>query len=344
MVPSYITCEVHQSARWSTFFAGLVLDLIALTFLVGIGSRSSTVAVREPLATSHSIRLVAPVVYEAPRPVPPPAQVAKLEPPKLSPLIKHMRIGMSQLSPVGAKAVRTNALEIPKVVACLPPSEKPAPAPAVKPNVFASAKSDTATAALPARKVQTGGFGDPTGLPSVGDPAHNTDNTVSAVRVGSFTLPQGPGQGNGTSGSGGAGGVVRSSGFSDRGTSQTVATRNDGGIKSSGFGDAAAQTIDANVRAPQKRADLQPVQIIFKPSPEYTAEARRRRVEGEVLLDVVFTASGSLHINRVVKGLGYGLDDKALAAAEQIRFHPAMREGQPYDCAALVHIRFELAE
>ena len=45
-----------------------------------------------------------------------------------------------------------------------------------------------------------------------------------------------------------------------------------------------------------------------------------------------------------VKGLGYGLDDSALAAAEHIRFRPARRDGQPYDCAALVHIVFELSE
>jgi protein TonB len=76
----------------------------------------------------------------------------------------------------------------------------------------------------------------------------------------------------------------------------------------------------------------------------YTAEARRRGVEGEVLLEVVFSASGSLHINRVVKGLGYGLDDSALAAAQRIQFRPARRDGQPYDCATLVHMVFELAD
>jgi hypothetical protein len=46
----------------------------------------------------------------------------------------------------------------------------------------------------------------------------------------------------------------------------------------------------------------------------------------------------------VVKGLGHGLDDSALAAAQRIKFHPARRDGQPYDCAALVHMVFELAD
>ena len=57
-----------------------------------------------------------------------------------------------------------------------------------------------------------------------------------------------------------------------------------------------------------------------------------------------FGANGSLHVNRIVKGLGYGLDNNALVAAQRIQFRPARRDGQPYDCAALVHIVFELAE
>ena len=68
------------------------------------------------------------------------------------------------------------------------------------------------------------------------------------------------------------------------------------------------------------------------------------RVEGEVLLEITFTASGELRIQRVVKSLGHGLDEAAQRAAEQIRFKPAKRDGQPYDSTALVHINFQLAE
>jgi len=58
----------------------------------------------------------------------------------------------------------------------------------------------------------------------------------------------------------------------------------------------------------------------------------------------MFTASGELRIQRVVRGLGHGLDEAAQRAAEQIRFRPAKRDGQAYDSVALVHINFELAE
>ena len=72
-----------------------------------------------------------------------------------------------------------------------------------------------------------------------------------------------------------------------------------------------------------------PVEITFKPNPVYTDEARSLKLEGEVLLEVSFSANGTLHVNRVVRGLGHGLDEAAIAAANKIRFKPALRDGQP---------------
>jgi len=82
---------------------------------------------------------------------------------------------------------------------------------------------------------------------------------------------------------------------------------------------------------------------LFKPKPIYTDAARAKKIEGEVLLQIVFTASGDVKVERVVQGLGYGLDDSAQAAARQIRFHPAQQNGQPVDSAAIVHIVFQIA-
>jgi TonB family protein len=86
-----------------------------------------------------------------------------------------------------------------------------------------------------------------------------------------------------------------------------------------------------------------PAEIIFKPTPVYTQEARSLRIEGEVLLEVVLEASGSMRVVRVVRGLGHGLDDNAVKAAEQIRFKPATRDGQPSDSTVVLHIIFQLA-
>jgi len=62
-----------------------------------------------------------------------------------------------------------------------------------------------------------------------------------------------------------------------------------------------------------------------------------------VVLDMVFLSNGSIQVNRVVSGLGHGLDEAATRAAQQIKFKPARREGQPVDFPARVRIEFRLA-
>jgi TonB family protein len=80
-----------------------------------------------------------------------------------------------------------------------------------------------------------------------------------------------------------------------------------------------------------------------KPRPEYTAEARSLKIEGDVRLDVVFLANGTIQMNKVVSGLGHGLDEAAIRAAQQIKFKPAKRQGEPVDYPAVIRIEFRLA-
>ena len=86
-----------------------------------------------------------------------------------------------------------------------------------------------------------------------------------------------------------------------------------------------------------------PVEIVFKPTPEYTDEARSARVEGTVSLELEFTAAGDVRVLRVVRGLGHGLDEAAHRAALGIRFKPAESDGRPVDSRATVHITFRLS-
>jgi TonB family protein len=86
-----------------------------------------------------------------------------------------------------------------------------------------------------------------------------------------------------------------------------------------------------------------PVEILVKPRPDYTDEARKQRIEGEVLLRVLFTSTGEVRVQEVTRGLGYGLNENAVRAAENIRFKPAQRAGQAVDSTAIVHIVFQLA-
>ena len=67
------------------------------------------------------------------------------------------------------------------------------------------------------------------------------------------------------------------------------------------------------------------------------------KVEGDVVIDLIFKANGTIQINKVVTGLGHGLDDSALRAAQQIKFKPAKLQGEPVDFPARVRIQFRLA-
>jgi TonB family protein len=224
----------------------------------------------------------------------------------------------------------------------LPDVKPQIPRPPVKTNVFSTGSSATPTMAAAPSKVQTGGFGDPNGMPAQDTHGH----PVTIAQAGSFDMPSGPGYGNGTGGSHGARGVVASTGFGSG-----VATGNGSGISGSrgtvrqgGFGDAdvvsASQPKPKSVEPVVKTL---PVEITFKPHPVYTDEGRQLKIEGEVLIAVVFSANGQVRIVKVVRGLGHGLDESAVRAAEKIQFKPAVRDGHPADSEAVLHIEFQLA-
>jgi TonB family protein len=116
-----------------------------------------------------------------------------------------------------------------------------------------------------------------------------------------------------------------------------------GNVRLAGFGEAAGE---APVQRPRERPATAldvAVEIVSKPSPLYTEQARQQRVEGEVVLEVVFDASGELRVLRVLSGLGFGLDEAAVRAAEKISFKPARRDGRPVDHTATLRVVFRLA-
>jgi TonB family protein len=219
-----------------------------------------------------------------------------------------------------------------------PPTLQPAnalPSKLVYTGSFGS--SAQPTIAAPIQKVQTGGFGDPDGLKGQGKQGAH----MVVTQTGSFDMPNGPGKGNGTGGANGAQGVVASAGFGNgiaQGSNATIRAA----VQTSGFGSqevshAAAKTLT------DTSASTASVEITFKPRPAYTEDAKALRLEGEVLLEVLFGANGQLHVNRVVKGLGHGLDENAMAAANKMQFKPAMRNGLTVDSTAIVHVVFQMA-
>jgi TonB family protein len=114
-------------------------------------------------------------------------------------------------------------------------------------------------------------------------------------------------------------------------------------VGSAGFGMTQSQSSPRNSSNAATGQRLSPVVVETTPKPLYTDEARRLHVEGEVLLQVVFQSSGKVHVLSVIKGLGHGLDEAAIRAAERIHFNPAQSAGQSVDSTAVVHIVFALS-
>jgi len=329
-------------ARWGSFGAGLGLEFIALAALVVI-----------PMLMPQKLELVRrywTTPIEAPpivawKPQPPPKPVAKpapVKPPVIAKVVPKVappeieapkpKVYSPVFSPPVAKPVtarkNTKAPDMPEVAKAFPTENT------------SLGSSAIPTIKKPREEVQTGGFGDPNGLPA----NNRTGHAANVNALGSYDLPPGPGTGNGTGGSKGAKGVVASTGF---GNGVAVGGKGSGGhgaVQQGVFADEHAAAPAAKVKpAAAAVSNTTPVQILFKPKPIYTDAARAKKIEGEVLLQIVFTASGDVKVERVVQGLGYGLDDSAQAAARQIRFHPAQQNGQPVDSAAIVHIVFQIA-
>ena len=301
--------------------------------------------------------IIKPIVYEAPKkepltitlvdtPVPvnhASQPIRKLTPPP----VEEIKQALKLPAPVIPKPKVEEEVQAPKVqvAANKPVIDIPAPKiprELVKTNVFTTGSSAPPTIARAPEKVQTGGFGDPNGLPAQDAKGKPTN----IAKVGSFDLPNGGGSGNGTGGDKGIKGVVASSGFGN-GVAQgdgsgKVSGSRVGGVRSSGFGDTAApapKTTREVAAAPRTT----PVEVLSKPTPVYTEEGKRLKIEGEVLLEVSFEAAGKVRVIRVMRGLGHGLDEAAVRAAEQIHFKPASRDGQPADSSAVLHIVFQLA-
>jgi TonB family protein len=332
--------------NWRTFATsyGLLTGLILLLILFGIIMPDTLLIT----ANYHVTELIArpplrPEALPKPKPLPVHAKLLPREPvfqaPKL--IVPHE---------IRAPKPQPQEIEPPKVAmnnfapAVLKPTSGARPV-LIHTGEFAGS-SVTPTVNAPIEKVQTGGFGDPNGLKPSANSKPNGKLIASAA--GSFDMPVGPGQGNGSGGAKGIKGTVASADF---GNGVATAGQGDGrrsgrgsaGVQSSGFGSQQIAQNTPHIQRVDSGPPTTSVEITYKPSPVYTDEARNLKLEGEVLLEVEFLASGQLHVNRVVRGLGHGLDETAVAAANKMRFKPAMRNGQAMDSTAIVHVVFQLA-
>jgi TonB family protein len=329
---------------WRTLATSYGIECLLILFLINVGLIWPD---RMQIAQKYHVTEIIPMPGLQPKPLQPkkaaPVLKAKLLPPpttfaapKL--VVPHEIRREAPPREVEAPKVVVNTFAAPALKEV---SGGARPALIIHTGEFGSSATPTINA--PVQKVQTGGFGDPNGIKGTG----KENARLVAANTGAFDLPQGAGTGNGAGGANGIKGTIASAGFGNgiasggNGDGRSNG-RGSGSIQTGGFGAQQVQQGGVKVQV-DNGPPTNPVEITFKPNPVYTDEARNLRLEGEVLLEVMFSANGQLHVNRVVRGMGHGLDEAAVAAANKMRFKPALRNGQPVDSTAIVHVVFQLA-
>jgi TonB family protein len=317
--------------RWGSFGAGLGLECVALTALVVL----PLLMPQKFEAAQHYwvTPLEAPVI-EAWKPQPPPKpvivkrEVVEETPKPVVVELPKPKIYNPVITAPVTKQVVARKIQAPDM------TEVAKAFPDPNPTLGSSA---VPTLRKPRESVQTGGFGDPNGVPANG----KTDRNVNINQLGGFDMPNGPGSGNGTGGAKGAKGVIASTGFGNGVAAGSPGGGGHGSVQQGIFDQKAADA--PKVKQTAAVSNTKPVEILSVPHPVYSEEGRNKKIEGDVLVQVVFTAAGEVKVLRIIRGLGYGLDESAEAAARQIRFKPAQQDGQPVDFPATAHITFELA-
>lgn len=290
----------------------------------------------------YSTTLIAPDLTPPapPKPAPPVVVIQKTPPPALRPVprVAEARVTIPKLDeaprltnpprpapPLPAPvAVIRPAIETGVFGASAPAQADPKlPVPAARDAGFDS--SSTHAPAAPAAVVAVAGF----------DTRSADSQTVEAARIqtGAFE------QATETRATRGAAGHIAHPGFDLVAEAEKRAAPDQ--IRRTGFDQPKAVSTPLKRAAPTS-APVRPLEILDKPKPVYTAEARSQKIEGTVLLDVIFTAGGQVRVLGVVRGLGYGLDENAIDAARRIRFTPALQSGTPVDQHVTLHVVFQI--
>lgn len=328
-----------------SFITSMVINGLMLALFLYVGAATKKTIEQHRY---EETLLVLPAKKEPPKPkekIPPPPPVEPVKVPDVK--FEAPRINIPkpepkpELKPIQLEAKLTvPAIKGAKPDVILAPQPKTALGPAAMPAQDNSVKPST----KPVHYGQT--FGVPTN-PNAKGPA-----TVAAIgnmyggNRGPAIAPHGvvgsTGVGDGVkfgNNNGRPGGKVASVGVPV--ATNQAPTGNVGKVASAGI--SAAPTAVAPTPRPVAGPPPTDLVVVSKPVPEYTSEAKQLRVQGDVVLRVTFTANGQVIVQGIVHGLGHGLDEEARRVAQQIRFRPATRNGQPVDMTTNIIITFQLA-
>jgi TonB family protein len=323
--------------RTGSFITSVVVNGLILALSLYIGATAKNVIDQHKYEQTLLILPIEP-------PPPPPVE----EPPKV-PKVKFEAPKINMPKPEPKPDLKPTQMEA-KVNLPAMKAAKPAVILARQP------KSALAAAAMPAQdnhvkpSTKPVHFGDTFGV----TPNPNATRPATVAAIGNpYGGMQGPavaphgvvgstGFGNGTKSGSNAGvvGKVASAGIPGATGRAPTGSYGGGKVASTGIpGMTAAVATPTMVAAPVATN----LEVLSKPTVQYTSEAKQFRVQGEVILRVTFTAGGQVVVQGIVHGLGHGLDEEARRVAQQIRFRPATRNGQAVDMTTNITITFQLA-
>lgn len=327
----------------ASFVTSTIVNLTILTLFIYVGMTARRVIEEHKYEQTDLIFPTAPPppmklkIPPPPKVEPPKPQEVKLEAPKIhmpriepKPDIKPIQMEAKIALP-SVKAARPSIILAPQPKAALT-AAAPAQTPQVKPSTAPVHLGDT-FGVTPNPNASR-----PATVAAIGNPYGGMNGPAVAPRgvVGSAGI------GNGTRSGSNAGVVGKVASAGIPGGTGTAPTGGYGG-KVAAAGIPAMQLAVASVPMITATPKSTNLEVISKPSVQYTSEARQLRVQGEVVLRVTFTAAGQVLVQGVVHGLGHGLDEEARRVAQQIRFHPATRNGQAVDLTTNITITFQLA-
>jgi TonB family protein len=274
-------------------------------------------------------------------PPPPEVKVAKLDAPKINlPKVEPK----PEMKPVPivkeTAALKMDAAKPQIVLAPQPKAALTAAAPAPTPQAHPS--------------TQQVHLGEMTGV--VPNANASKPATISALgnpyggAQGAAAMPHGvvgsTGIGNGVRSGSNAGGQGK---IASAGIPGGNGTANSGGYGSNGTAKVASAGIPAMANAGTPPAGVVQEAKITAPvllshgEPEYTAEGRQLKIQGEVILRVTITTTGHMEVLSVIHGLGHGLDEAAMRSAPTYKFQPATKNGQPVEYTTNIRIKFQTA-
>ena len=343
----------EPQGRFGSFGVSLVVNVSvgALLILFAAARMHEVKAQKENTAV-----LVFPI---EPKPyVPPPVPKVRVipPPPKVEPPQPKIKPPKPVIEPPKPMEVKIPTPPTPKIAPAPPKAVSPPPQPKV--GLFKSSQPTKVANNTVAPTPKTGGFGDPVGV----TPNPNASKPATIAAVGSFNGTPGIGQpgagaarqgsvkgvafgsgvANGVPGGKDVHGTVASAGFSNGVVGGTGKPGGTGRVAQAGFsGTGFGQATPAAPKVQQ--VESTPIVVLSKPRAAYTAEARQLKIEGDVKLEVRFTASGHVEVLQVISGLGHGLDEQARTVAQGIQFKPATKDGHAVDQVTVIRITFQLA-